>query len=111
MRPKPNVPLAQLSAIENPFLDLNVFDVVAATQSRGAAVPIRKASLAQAQLNGIKALLESYPDTCAAGALSSPRKKLKEALASTVPDWWRPYEVWKLWPEALSAALPVLVDQ
>lgn len=111
MRPKPNVPLAQLSAIENPFLDLGVFDVLTGMGSSSTALPFRKASLAQAQLTGTRGLVESYPDTCGSGALVSPRRKLKNALVATIPDWWRPDEVWKLWPDALSAALPGIVDQ
>lgn len=104
-RGRPNRPVIELPALQNPFEKLSPIDV------RKALIPLctpllyREWALRCAQLDGIKALLATFPDTKGPEQKLSPRARAKVELNKGVPTWWTPEVVWGGWGSALQAGL------
>ncbi len=111
LRPKPNVPLAALPLLKNPFAAMRVYDVRSAFGVVNPGQVCRELALSHAQLKGITNLLGHVPDTKGHSMAKSARQRLREALDGSAPSWWTPQTFWQGWPDALAMAMPPLFEK
>jgi hypothetical protein len=92
------VKFSEIVSIACPFERLKVFN---ATMLPGT-VPDKKLIALAGKALGLAGILRVFPP--------ETHKNVREALDRTRPEWWRPDDIWKRWPEILAQTLPDLVQ-